>query len=119
MSRQPIPPADAEARADAAMREVFAGASRPPLGDEAFVSAVMGKVAAAKSASGDRVAWALGLALAGLAAIVVPHIGQIGGDVGLAILKAAPHLTALSTQAAGALLAITAAAAGWLYTERG
>jgi hypothetical protein len=114
-----VPPLGDDARADAAMRALFASADRAPVGDEAFVQQIMGQVTSATARRGERAVMALGIVLVGLAATFAPHFAAGAGELGLAFVKNMPHLPALNTQVSGVVLALTLAGAGWLYAERG
>lgn len=119
MTTQPVTHVEDDARADAALRALFASAERPPLGDEAFVRHVMGRVHEASARRGERAVMALGVVLVGLAVTLAPQLGTAAGELGLAFVKNMPHLPELSAQATGMLLAMGLAVAGWIYSERG
>jgi hypothetical protein len=103
---------------DAAMAALFGTASRPPMGDEAFVGQVMARVEkekAARSVRGQIVAPAI---VAGAAAMIYPFsdfLGLMFKQTLVALTGSAPELNA---GAATVLLALAAAGAAWAYTER-
>lgn len=106
-------------RDDRALEALFAEAPRPPMGDEAFVGVVMGRVAAFETRKkGSR--QAVGLGLFGLTAgAMILNYGEIIGAFNNAFAGYAAQLPALGAGGSAALIAMAVAAAGWLYAERG
>lgn len=104
---------------DARLRALFAGADQPPMGDERFTAAVMGRVdTARRSVSARQMGFAF-LGVVGAALAVAANIGPATDAVTNAFAPYAAQLPMLSAGASTALLAMALAAAGWLYAERG
>jgi hypothetical protein len=108
-----------DAEADARMAALFGAASRPPMGDEAFVRAVGARVQRVEHGRRNRLAAAAGLALAagavGLAANGPSAIGALA-DSYAGYLQYAHQL---GGGASALLLAAALSAVGWAYAERG
>lgn len=111
------------ARADAALRALFAEAPRPAMGDERFTAGVMAAVDAAQARRRVR----LDLATMGLAAAAAALVAARGGELMVALTDAfadayAPQIAQMPSMSAAAtalLAAAVATAAGWMVAERG
>jgi uncharacterized membrane protein len=104
---------------DARMRALFGDMSRPPMGDEAFVAQVMGRVEEVKSARKvQRGTVALGVAALGVA-VLWPYKAALGTGLTLSLSAATVDLPMLSGSAGALLIAAAASLAALAYAERG
>lgn len=108
-----------EDREDARMRALFGASARPPMGDEMFVQAVMGRVHEARAVDkGRRNALAIG-GMALLGAVLWPFKAALGTGLTLTAARYAPDFSMLNSGASALLIAGVAAVAAWAYAERG
>jgi hypothetical protein len=109
---------DETSRQDAAIAALFADASRPPLGDERFVTGVMERVGAEQAQA--KVRWTVALVAVGAltAGTVATHFGTVAGALADAYAGYAGQ-AAMGAGGSALLIAAAAAVCGWLYTERG
>jgi hypothetical protein len=108
-----------DAEADARLAALFGDAPRPPMGDEAFVRGVSGRVAEIERGRRNRLTIAAGLALAaGAVALMVNGPSAVGAlaDSFAGYLQYAHQL---GGGASALLLAAALSAVGWAYAERG
>ena len=104
---------------DARMRALFGESSRPPMGDEEFVGAVMGRVHEARASDAVR-RNAIAIATVALAgAVLWPFKAAIGTAFTLTTMKYAADLPMLSGGATALLIAAAASVAALAYAERG
>lgn len=104
---------------DARMRALFGDAGRPPMRDEEFVGAVMGRVRDVRVADAvRRNAVAVGL-VALVGATLWPFKAAIGTALTLTTLRYAADLPMLSGSATALLIAAAASVAALAYAERG
>jgi hypothetical protein len=104
---------------DAKMRALFGEVARPPMGDEEFVSRVMGRVEEAKaSRKVQRSTAALGFA--GLAvAVLWPYKAALETGLALSVARLSADLPMLSSGAGALLVAAAVSLAALAYAERG
>lgn len=104
---------------DARMRALFGQADAPPMGDEAFVGAVMGRVREEKAARTlQRQVGALGLvAMAG--ALLWPYKAAIGTGLTLTLARYVPDAAVIGGSASALVIAAVASLAALAYAERG
>jgi hypothetical protein len=104
---------------DAKMRALFGEASRPPMGDEDFVAAVMGRVDEVKASQKMRSsAFALGFIAAGCA-VLWPFKAAIATALTVPLTQFAPDTSMLGAGTTAMLIAVAASAAALVYAERG
>ena len=104
---------------DARMRALFGESGRPPMGDEEFVGALMGRVHEARASDAVR-RNAIAIATVALAgAVLWPFKAAIGTAFTLTTLKYAADLPMLSGGATALLIAAAASVAALTYAERG
>lgn len=104
---------------DARMRALFGQVDAPPMGDEAFVGAVMGRVREEKAArSVQRQVGAFGLAaMAG--ALLWPYKAAIGTGLTLTLARYVPDAATVGGGASALIIAAAASLAALVYAERG
>ncbi|KAF0176555.1 MAG: hypothetical protein FD124_220 [Alphaproteobacteria bacterium] len=104
---------------DAKMRALFGDASRPPMGDEDFVAAVMGRVEEVRASEKVRSsAFALGV-IAVISAVLWPFKAAIATALVVPLTRYVPDTSMLGAGATAMLIAVTASAAALVYAERG
>jgi hypothetical protein len=104
---------------DAKMRALFGEASRPPMGDEDFVAAVMGRVDEIKASEKVRSsAIAMGFIAAGCA-LLWPFKAAITTALVVPLARFVPDTSMLGAGATAMLIAVAASAAALVYAERG
>lgn len=104
---------------DARMRALFGTSVRPPMGDEAFVASVMGRVREAKAVDATRrSAVAIG-GIALMGAVLWPYKAALATGLTLTAARYAPDLSMLSGGATALLIAAVASVGAWAYAERG
>ncbi len=104
---------------DAKMRALFGDASRPPMGDEEFVAAVMGRVEEARASGKVRSsAIALGV-IAVTSALLWPFKAAITTALVVPLARYVPDTSMLGAGATAMLIAVAASAAALVYAERG
>lgn len=103
---------------DARMRALFGEAPRPPMGDEEFVSRVMGRVAEAKASRNvQRSTAAVGVGALALA-VLWPYKAAIATALTLSVPRMTADLPMLSNSASALLIAAVAGLAALAYAER-
>lgn len=101
------------------MRALFGESPRPPMGDEAFVAQVMGRVQDAKAVRNvQRSTAALGAAALGVA-VLWPYKAALGTGLALSLSRVTADLPMLSGSAGALLIAAAASLAALAYAERG
>lgn len=106
-----------EDREDALMRSLLAG-SAAPLGDEAFVQGVMGRVARESAAAQARVSWLMWIGVALAAFLAATNFTAILAEVSRVLLAANWQMPALSGSAGVLLLVALGAGGAYLFSER-
>jgi hypothetical protein len=103
---------------DALLRALFNEATRPPMGDHAFVGAVMADVAAEERQKHAHASWLAGSIGALGVVVLAPSLGPIVGRLADAYAPMAQYAPMLSGGLGTLLLAAAASAAAWMYAER-
>lgn len=104
---------------DARLRALFGAMDAPPMGDERFTASVMAEVDAIEARRTSR------KGLLALGAIAIGAMGVVANATPLADAFAdayaayALYLPNFGAGATSVMLAMAAAGAGWLYSERG
>jgi hypothetical protein len=114
---EPINISDAET--DARMAAIFASASRPPMGDEAFVQTISRRVGRLEQGRKQRMALAGGLALAAGGVTVFLNGPTALGALADNYAGYMQYAHQLGGGASALLLAAALSVAGWAYAERG
>ena len=104
--------------ADARLRALFQGASRPPMADERFPRTVMAAVEKRDSRARQ---WRLA-GLAGLgsvaAALLLPHLGSGATDIWASLQMAGDQIPFVGASGAAVIAMALVCAAGWAVAER-
>ena len=104
---------------DARMRALFGESTRPPMGDDEFVRAVMIRVNEARTSDkARRGAVAIG-SIALIGAVLWPYKAALATAFTLTAAKYVPDLSMLGGGATALLIAAAASVAALAYAERG